>query len=75
MPSCGAPNCKTRSDEKGSTRSYHILPGPNQTLPERIGLREKWLVQIKRQIIPKNLYICSDHFEASCFERDLKVCI
>ena len=72
MPSCGAPNCRERN-EVDSKRSFHILPPENPQDPKRKGLREKWLAQIKRQNIPKYLYICSDHFERSCFEKDLKV--
>ena len=72
MPSCGAPNCRERN-EVDSKRSFHILPPENPQDPKRKGLREKWLAQIKRQNIPKYLYICSDHFERACFEKDLKV--
>lgn len=67
MPSCGAPDCTNRSS-KDLDRSFHRLPSANHG--ER---RKAWLAKIKRQILPKELYICSDHFETDCFERDLKV--
>ena len=28
---------------------------------------------IKRQVLPKQLYICSDCFKTDCFEQDLRV--
>ena len=32
------------------------------------------ILTVKRQgEIPKNIYICPQHFEPECFERDLKV--
>ena len=68
MPSCGAPGCVNRSNEH-TDKSFHRLPNATS----RKELREVWLLKIKRQIIPKELFICSDHFEQGCFERDLKV--
>ena len=67
MPNCGAPGCENRST-KNPNLSFHRLPSNT-----RNGLREKWLLKIKRKVIPKELFICSDHFEAECFQRDLKV--
>ena len=32
-----------------------------------------WMVKINQNLLPKELFICSDHFEAECFKRDLKV--
>ena len=71
MTNCGAPNCTNRSDaDNGKDKTYHILPAES-----RGDLRKKWLAKIKRQKIPKNLYICSDHFEPECYEKDLRVSI
>ena len=67
MPNCGAPGCTNRSNIE-RTKSFHRLPRE-----EKADLRKAWLLKIKRKIIPKELYICSDHFEEECFERDLKV--
>lgn len=68
MTNCGAPNCRNRSTDKDNgNRSYHKVPGEDQT-----DLRKKWLHNIGRKNIPKNIWICSDHFEPSCFKRDLQ---
>ena len=83
MTNCGAPGCKNRSTEsttEGSDKakrkqgeinkrmSFHRLP----TREDRKLIRAEWLKNIKRQIVPKTLYICSEHFEESCFKRDLR---
>ena len=47
--------------------SFHRVPSV-----KRAELREKWLRNIKRQIVPETFFICSEHFEKSCFKRDLK---
>ena len=68
MTNCGAPNCTDWSDpDNGINKTYHKLP------VESWGEIKKWLVNIKRQDLPKHLYICSDHFEPECCEKDLKV--
>ena len=68
MINCRAPNCKNRLiDKDNGNRSYHKIPGEDHDI-----LRKKWLHNIGRKIIPKNLWICSDHFELSCFKRDLQ---
>ena len=48
--------------------SFHCLPSEKQ----RNKLRLDWLRNIKREIVPNYMYICSEHFEKSCFKRDLK---
>ena len=67
MPNCGAPGCTNRSSVHPE-KSFHKLPAVS-----RPKIRDSWIVNIKRQFIPKELYICSDHFEEDCFIRDLKV--
>jgi hypothetical protein len=67
MTNCGAPGCTNRSTIFPN-KSFHRLPSE-----ARKELRKKWLNKIKRQIIPKVLYVCSDHFESECFKRDFKV--
>ena len=67
MPSCGAPGCTNRSKNDPSL-SFHRLPSEKQ----RNKLRLDWLRNIKREIVPKCMYICSEHFEKSCFKRDLR---
>ena len=82
MTNCGAPGCRNRSTDstnKGSDKdkekqresdnkiSFHKLP-----TEKRPSIRAEWLKNIKRQFVPKSLYICSEHFEKSCFKRDLR---
>ena len=66
MTNCGAPGCKNRSTENKGI-SFHRLP-----TTKRNEIRKKWLQNIRRKIVPLRLYICSEHFESSCFQRDLK---
>jgi len=69
MANCGAYGCTNRSGGQKNI-SFHRLPAENRDK----WLRRRWLLNIKREgEIPKNLYICSQHFEPECFERDLKV--
>lgn len=68
MPNCGAPNCTNKSTTRPDHKFY-LIPAESRDK----SLREKWLAQIKRKVIPKHLYICSDHFEADCYEKDLEV--
>ena len=69
MVSCGAIDCKNRSNSgPGISKTYHSLPAES-----KMALRKEWINKIKRQIVPKNIVICSDHFDPSCYERDLQV--
>ena len=72
MPSCVAIGCVNPS-EKNPSLSFHQIPSN-----KRKKIRQ-WLHCIKRgqkeKYLPKDstLYICSEHFENDCFERDLNV--
>ena len=68
MPNCGANKCTNRSTEYPEN-SFHRLPNDEK----KKELRKAWLLKINRKHIPKEMYICSDHFESDCFERDYKV--
>ena len=70
MPSCAATNCVNRTGNKNDL-SFHRVPTNNKK-----ELRSKWLQNIKRQHpLPSgnSFFICSDHFEEDCFERDFMV--
>ena len=70
MPSCSASGCTNRSESKKI--SFYQIPGEKR---DKV-LRKRWLHNIKREgPLPadKSFYICAEHFEESCFERDLKV--
>ena len=64
MTNCGAPGCTNRS-EHDKNLSFHRIPKKEE-------MRKRWLQKLQRKIIPKTLFVCSDHFESSCFERDLR---
>ena len=73
MPSCATIGCVSHSGKKPSL-SFHQIPSY-----KRKEIRQEWLRHIKRgqneKYLPKDstLYICSEHFEKDCFERDLQV--
>ena len=63
MPNCSAPDCTNRStSENGKNKTYHKVPSGES----RKEIRNSWLAKIKRQTVPKHMYICSDHFEEEC---------
>ena len=72
MSSCATIGFFSRSG-KNPSLSFHHIPSYKQEI------RQEWLHHIKRgqneKFLPKDstLYICSEHFEKDCFERDLQV--
>ena len=62
MTNCGASGCTNQSNDHPE-KSLHKLP-----LAKKENLRKAWLAKINRGIIPKELYIFSDHFDPDCFE-------
>ena len=73
MPSYAAIGC-VNSSGKNPSLSFHQIPSN-----KRKEIRQEWLRCIKRgqneKYLPEDstLYICSEHFENDCFERDLQV--
>ena len=71
MPHCCAYGCNNESKkrkEKGKVEkkvTFHQIPSNDKK-----ELRKKWLVAIGRAIenLPKCPYLCSDHFDLSCFD-------
>ncbi|KXJ09468.1 THAP domain-containing protein 2 [Exaiptasia diaphana] len=65
MVHCCVPEC-TNHSVKTESVSYHKIPNDQ-------ALQKAWLARIKRENLPnlKNCYVCSEHFESSCFEVDL----
>ena len=61
MPNCGTNGCTNRSNNCRE-KSFHQLPCESKK-----ELRKTWLQKISRKHIPKELHICSDHLEPSCF--------
>ena len=71
MPSCSAFGCTNRSSNNKALL-FHQIPGEGRDRE----LRRRWLNNIRRAgELPKDksFYICSEHFEDDCYERDLKV--
>jgi len=61
--------CNNQSTKRRDLNFYR-LPLKNEELLTR------WLVNLRKPKLPKlleNCYVCSDHFELSCFGRDIKV--
>lgn len=65
MPHCIVRGCKNRKSD--STVSFHRLP-----LPSDKWKRKAWLDACGRKTVGDFQRVCSDHFDASDFERDLK---
>ena len=62
-----------RSGQFPKIEVYNISPNSNQKHNE---VRQQWLNNIRRYgTLPKDVsfFICSVHFEKSCYERDLQV--
>lgn len=43
------------------------------SLPSDAKLRNQWITMIKRTELPKRVYVCSKHFEESCFDPSWKM--
>ena len=74
MPHCcayGRNNESKKQKEYGKVEkkvTFHRIPGDHKK-----ELRKKWLVAIGRPIenLPKCPYLCSDHFDLSCFDESV----
>ena len=42
-------------------------------LPKDEKLKNKWLINIRRDNLPKDVRMCHPHYEESCFKRDFEV--
>ncbi|KXJ08546.1 THAP domain-containing protein 2 [Exaiptasia diaphana] len=69
MVNCCVPGCtnfstKTRYLEK--VMNYHKIPSEPK-------IQRAWIARIRRENLPplKKSYVCSEHFETDCFEKDL----
>ena len=49
------------NSKKNKDKTYFVLP-------EEPNLRNSWIRTINRTSLPKRVFICSDHFEESCFD-------
>ena len=65
---CIAFGCQNRSSKaECKDLSWHLLPLSNRNL------LAQWLLKLRREntAVNKNSYVCSQHFEASCFIKPL----
>ena len=44
----------------------------SSTFSKKEEIKKKWLHNLNRKFIPETLSVCSEHFEPSCFKRDLQ---
>jgi hypothetical protein len=65
---CMVVNCSNNTFSKNREKNISFF-----RLPHDVNLKKKWLANIKRENLPKDPKICHQHFEESCFGRDLKV--
>ena len=63
MSWCAADNC-SKSSKNNPSKTLFILP-KNECK------RKTWIAVINRKegTLPKNVYLCSDHFEEVCFDK------
>ena len=69
MVNCCAVDCtnySTKTKDLEVAISYHKIPAEPT-------LQKAWLGRLRRKDLPplKYCYVCSEHFEADCFEKDL----
>lgn len=71
MVYCAAVGCDNNTFKKNRKLNISFF-----SLPRDEDLKKKWITNVKRKILPKeeNIRICHEHFEESCFKRDLQVC-
>ena len=65
---CAAVNCNNNTYKKGQNTGVSFC-----RLPKDKALKEKWVINLKREIPPNDVRLCHPHFEDSCFKRDLEV--
>ena len=67
MPFCCANGCPNQTKPGYDKNiSYHILP-------KEESIRKEWIARLKRQVLPKYVYVCSEHFEDNCFDESVEM--
>ena len=61
MSWCAVVNCHNDS-KRNHDKSYFQLPKDEH-------LKKTWVRLINRTELPKRVYVCSDHFQESCFDQ------
>ena len=68
MVHCAAVNCDKNTYKKGQNTGVSFY-----RLPKDKGLKEKWLIYLKRENPPNDVRLCHLHFEDSYFKHDHEV--
>ena len=68
MPWCVAIGCSNNRFSKNREKGVSFY-----SFPKEENLKKRWLANIKREHINKNLELCHQHVESLCFKRDLEV--
>ena len=68
MVHCVAVNCNNKTNKKGQNTGVSFC-----RLPKGKALKEKWLINLKKENPPNDVRLCHLYFEDSCFKRDLEV--
>lgn len=67
MSWCSAVGCSNcRRNCKNTGVSFHRIPKDEN-------LKRQWETKLKRQILPKNINVCSEHFTEECFDVSSKL--
>jgi len=67
MSWCSAVGCSNCTKNcKNTDVSFHFLPKDEK-------LKKEWEAKIKREVLPKKVYICSEHFTEDCFDVSSKL--
>jgi len=67
MSWCSAVGCSNcRRNCKNTGVSFHRIPKDEK-------LKRQWETKLKRQILPKNINVCSEHFTEECFDVSSKL--
>ena len=61
MAHCAAVGC---NNKKANNKDKSLFK-----LPSEPTVRSAWLKKINRTALPKNIYLCSDHFTDDCFDK------
>ena len=71
MPHCCAFGCNNQlKNKKEDSITFHRLPGEG-----RKQVRAQWITVIGRpqKNLPKHVYLCSSHFDPSCFDESANI--
>lgn len=65
MAWCAAFNC-SNTKRRDKDKSFFSLPSDES-------VKRSWIAAIKRSSLPKQVFVCSDHFEENCFSDSWKL--